>query len=262
MINTKKITCFLLACVLLWSSIPVIGARALETGDIDGENRVNAQDALYVLRYSVKSKDMTEEQKLAADVNDDGTIDAKDALMILQYSVRKIDMFPADMTEEQKYYAGRDAYYGASDENFIERDPVDLNNVQEIVEEYGVEPEPSGVDSYSLTDDGLLAYTRISKEAAEMGRLHKYDNYAKTTGTMELGDTVLHYSLPTDVTAYDAVPISYSVTTKEGTPLPLHFEATTFEETDRYPDADSNYFDCELPGKISVELTYDGYGNR
>ncbi len=58
-------------------------------GDLNGDDAVNAKDALEVLKASVGKIQLTEEQKTAADVNKDGQTNAKDALEILKFSVGK-----------------------------------------------------------------------------------------------------------------------------------------------------------------------------
>lgn len=58
-------------------------------GDVNGDGKINAKDALEVLKESVGKASLTQQQKQAADVNQDEKIDAKDALEILKYSVGK-----------------------------------------------------------------------------------------------------------------------------------------------------------------------------
>ena len=58
-------------------------------GDLNGDTKVDAKDALNVLKISVNKLNPTEEQKIAADVNKDNNINAKDALEILKKSVGK-----------------------------------------------------------------------------------------------------------------------------------------------------------------------------
>ena len=62
-------------------------------GSVDGNDTIDAKDALNVLKFAAKMGDFTEEQYMAADVNFDGTVNASDALKILQYAARIIDSF-------------------------------------------------------------------------------------------------------------------------------------------------------------------------
>lgn len=62
----------------------------LSLGDSNGDSKIDAKDASFVLvEYSKMStgadSELTEAQKAAADVNDDGKIDAKDSSYILSY---------------------------------------------------------------------------------------------------------------------------------------------------------------------------------
>ncbi len=58
-------------------------------GDLDGDGKINAKDALQVLKYSVGKVEFTSDQEVRGDVNGDGNINAKDALEILKHSVGK-----------------------------------------------------------------------------------------------------------------------------------------------------------------------------
>ncbi len=58
-------------------------------GDLNNDNKIDAKDALVVLKISVNKVTPTDDQKVAADVNKDANINAKDALEILKKSVNK-----------------------------------------------------------------------------------------------------------------------------------------------------------------------------
>ena len=65
-------------------------------GDVDGDGKITANDALVTLQSTVGLRELTEEQKAAADTDGDGTVTANDALSILQKSVGQIDKFKAE----------------------------------------------------------------------------------------------------------------------------------------------------------------------
>ena len=65
-------------------------------GDVNGDKKVNAEDALTVLKYVVRKIDLTEAQKLAAEVDGNDSISASDALEILKFTVNKITNFPIE----------------------------------------------------------------------------------------------------------------------------------------------------------------------
>jgi len=84
-------------------SLTVTGDALTDTGfllgDPDESTKINATDALWVLRRMVgKNQDATENQLKAADTYGDGKINATDALYILRYQVGKINTF---ITEEK-----------------------------------------------------------------------------------------------------------------------------------------------------------------
>lgn len=60
-----------------------------DLGDVNGDRKIDAKDALLVLRIAVNKYNPTDVEKTAADVNGDGSINAKDALEILKYAVGK-----------------------------------------------------------------------------------------------------------------------------------------------------------------------------
>ena len=64
-----------------------------ELGHVDDNGKVDANDALWVLKCAARMADLTEAQRMAADVNKDSKVDAKDALQILKYAAKIIDHF-------------------------------------------------------------------------------------------------------------------------------------------------------------------------
>ncbi len=65
-------------------------------GDVDGNGKVEATDALEVLKSVVGKVDLTGEQLIVADTDGNGKADATDALNILKKVVGKIDKFPVE----------------------------------------------------------------------------------------------------------------------------------------------------------------------
>ena len=66
----------------------------IDWGNVNGDDKIDATDALYVLQHTVELRTLTDEQKTVADVNQDSKINATDALYILQYLVNLIDRLP------------------------------------------------------------------------------------------------------------------------------------------------------------------------
>ncbi len=73
-----------------------VPAPTYTLGDVNQDGKVDAKDALDVLKASVGKITLTQEQKLAAEVDGKEGINANDALQILKYSVKKIDKFPIE----------------------------------------------------------------------------------------------------------------------------------------------------------------------
>lgn len=71
------------------------GTDWLKYGDVNGDQGIDAKDALAVLKNAVGKEEFTDQQKVIADVNSDKSIDAKDALDILKFAVGKITVFTA-----------------------------------------------------------------------------------------------------------------------------------------------------------------------
>lgn len=65
-------------------------------GDVDANGKIEAADALSVLKAVVKLTTLTDTQVKAADVDGDGTIAAADALLILKKVVDLIQKFPVE----------------------------------------------------------------------------------------------------------------------------------------------------------------------
>ncbi len=70
--------------------------NAIAYGDVDGDGKVSAADALEVLKAVVGNVTLTDEQKVLADVDGDEKTSSDDALHILKKVVGKIDRFPAE----------------------------------------------------------------------------------------------------------------------------------------------------------------------
>ena len=58
------------------------------TGDVNIDDKINAEDALLVLKHAAKMVILSGQNLEAADTNDDDSIDAKDALEILKYAAK------------------------------------------------------------------------------------------------------------------------------------------------------------------------------
>ncbi len=77
----------------LAAALEAIVAPEYKLGDIDGDGKISAADALEVLKSVVGKITLTDTQKLAGDVDKDGDVDATDALEILKEVVGKDNCF-------------------------------------------------------------------------------------------------------------------------------------------------------------------------
>lgn len=62
---------------------------SVKMGDINGDDKINSTDAMWVLQAAVKKRTLEGSQLVAADVNHDGKINSTDAMWILQAAVKK-----------------------------------------------------------------------------------------------------------------------------------------------------------------------------
>lgn len=89
----------LLAVILLCSGVMLTEAASTQEkriyGDCNRDNSVDPKDALDVLKFTVKIKNMRKTDQKYADVNADGAVNADDAVQILEYTVKLRDSFLA-----------------------------------------------------------------------------------------------------------------------------------------------------------------------
>lgn len=248
----KCLLSILLAVILLVCPLPQAGAASLVMGDVNSDTRIDASDALLALQYSVRLSVMSAEEKSMADVNADSAINASDALLILQHSVGLIKEFANKGDGKVNF----DLYYGVNGSDFTQVQAIsNIDDSEEVIDKLGGANDPSSVEQYQLDEYGKLIYNPISSEAQKTGNLHKYNNAKKVTGSITVDGITVDYSMPTDITAYDAVPITY--TAHGDGDSPLYIEAVAFEEADRR--GGNEYYDLNLPGIVDIDITYDGY---
>ncbi len=123
-------------------------------------------------------------------------------------------------------------------------------------------PGPAPIDTYAIASDGGLIYDPLRREAGRTGLLRKYAEAPAQRVRMNIGDVMLEARVPKTATAYDVVPISYSVRPTK-TPVdedigsqPVHVAATAFEDSKK--NHGRAHFDLSLPGRIAVDFRYLG----
>lgn len=259
----RKWLCFILTIFMVWGTVAVSAAEPQPAwGDLNQDSKINAQDALLVLRYAVGKTVLSDAALAVADVDANGKYNANDALLILQYSVDRLERFPADtsgMSEEEIYYTRRDAYYKVDGSDFQPVTVTDPDDAKQVLSQLGKVPQESDIDGYRLNDEYAIIYDRISKEAKAQGTISLYNQAQKVKGSLTLSDgTTLSYEVPNQVTAYSAVPLKYSLKGGKNADR-VHVEATTYEDPNRIPQGQKTYYENTLPDNVNVSVTYDGY---
>ncbi len=238
----KKMISLLLALVLavsLFTTTPAAKtADKLLFGDGNSDTDINAADALIALRMAVGKQASDDTLFETMDVDMNHTINAVDALMILKYAVKKLERFPAD---PGTYLVDDDAQWNE----------MSMDEILDTID--GDTPASPIADYYALHSDGGMIYNPLSREMDPSDKT-KYNTAKKTTGSLKLADgSTLTYSVPTKVTAYDMVPIEYTLQNGSNGFDPLYVEATTFER------GNGSYYDLCLPGNVEVKLEYEGF---
>lgn len=140
--------------------------------------------------------------------------------------------------------------------NLFDFDPSDIKTEEDyenMLKDLTEQPEPADVDEYSVHEDGGLIYNPISRSLSD-GQKRGFGETRK--GELKLGGNTLKYEIPSGVNAYEAIPIRYELTFASGQEMPVHVEATAFEEADA---SEGKWFDLALPGKTDLEWEYLGY---
>ncbi|MBR6549147.1 MAG: dockerin type I repeat-containing protein, partial [Clostridia bacterium] len=262
----RVIGLFIILSLVITAFPASVFSAQVKYGDVDQDGKIAAADALVVLQSVVGKVELSGTPKQAGDVDANTKVNAADALMILQFVVGKISVFPAQevssMSNEEQFYYQLDQQYKVNYSDF-ENEIVQLKDSEDaaaIVEALGGDPTSANVAEWGVTADERLSYTPLSNEAKRLGKLSKYNNLPVTKGEIKVGGTTVTYTVPKNATAYDTVPITYTVNSTTGN-LPVNFEATAFEDVTRYKNASDIYADCNLPGIVKVDLTYEGYVN-
>ncbi len=94
----KSLVSFMLTiCIVAgtFAMFAVSSSAANSLGDANSDATINSFDALIIVRYCTGQETLTADEKKAADVDGNKKINATDALYILHFAVGKISQFPA-----------------------------------------------------------------------------------------------------------------------------------------------------------------------
>ena len=116
----KKIISILLAAIMVISSLcfSTVTSFATNEGDVNGDGKINAIDALMILSYCTDEISFTNKQKKSADINGDGDVNSIDALFILEVCV------------------GSRIFENGININFAEYPTLDVNWMKTVVDNY------------------------------------------------------------------------------------------------------------------------------
>ena len=73
-----------------------LAAKAITSGDVDENGRIDTVDALLTLQAAADKVTLTKAQTIAADVDGEAGVSAADALLILKRATGAIDTFPGE----------------------------------------------------------------------------------------------------------------------------------------------------------------------
>lgn len=160
--NMKKIISFILTAVIFAGTVTFY-ASAQQTGDVNGDGKINSTDALAVMLHTVGLNELSDSQKAAADMNGDGEINSADALAILTLSAEAdVDYAGIDFTQ----YKNLDYSYMrnviANYREFYAEISADSNLIPIIVstDQHGLIKKDCEVFKFI---DELVDWNRISK---------------------------------------------------------------------------------------------------
>ena len=116
-------------------------------------------------------------------------------------------------------------------------------------------------DAYKIHHDRGLIYNPLSRYADK----EKYKNAPKYEGRLETRTgNAIEFSVPTEVTAYDMVPVEYSFVNPVDVTHdqlnhcePVHILATALESAERKKGKE--FYSNILPGKIKVDFEFLGF---
>ena len=92
----KKLICTVLCMALLCCAALPAAVLAATPGDVNGDGKISAQDALLILRHAVGKEELSGDALWAADVTGKRDPNAADALCVLQKAVGKRPYFAVE----------------------------------------------------------------------------------------------------------------------------------------------------------------------
>ncbi|AQQ70927.1 hypothetical protein SMSP2_01291 [Limihaloglobus sulfuriphilus] len=112
---------------------------------------------------------------------------------------------------------------------------------------------------YAITsgqNTSMLNYTPLSNEAKHTGQLAKYDGAACASQTINVDGMELKINVPVKASAYDMIPVTYSLTKSSDNDGNTAIAATAFEEPEK--TTGENFYDLNIPGDMGLKIEYLG----
>ena len=111
-------------------------------------------------------------------------------------------------------------------------------------------------EKYEIASDGGMIYNLLSREAKKTGVLNKYDGAATREAVLKGDGFSVTLNVPKQATAYDMVPVRYSINKEKNISGSFSIEAVAYENKGVY---EGNCFDLTLPGTLDISYEYLGY---
>ncbi len=80
--------------ILIFLLLFYADASAVQYGDLNGDGRIDVQDAVAVMRHTLGMELLSEADIILADVNGDGAVNVQDVSLIMQKTLGLIEKFP------------------------------------------------------------------------------------------------------------------------------------------------------------------------
>lgn len=141
-------------------------------GDINGDRKINSNDALTIYRYIAGKKILFKSQKKRADVNQDGKIDSKDAILILNYSNGSINQTSNNKVNVSsiKISGATEMYEGETKKLTATIEP---NNATDKQIKWSVSNGKATIDQKGNVTAKSSGTVKITAEAGEETATHK-----------------------------------------------------------------------------------------
>ncbi len=92
--TARTILVVIVLSILIFLLLLYADTSAVQYGDLNGDGRIDVQDAVAVMRHTLGMELLSETQIILADVNGDGAVNVQDVSLIMQKTLGFIDEFP------------------------------------------------------------------------------------------------------------------------------------------------------------------------